>query len=322
MFTNDSLVPSTSDSVFQLKGKPLKQWWQIGDEFRLVRNLNAPLDKYENAAIRSTLIFCLTLPFGMALMYHAAGPESIKVVIIASLVGLIMAVHMFLSFRQHGKIAVDVRLSDSGIRVKSPLLQARDIGWGEVAEFFEIQNGDYVLLTTKGEDFVFTSELSNSETLFKRIKELRPRQKELYIINTRLPNSFIDGMIAACLAIVIASVFPIIQLLVYNRTGALTIDRLVFAGVAVLLAVAFYRLQMSKMAELIRFGDDHVLVRTRSGAMTQMLRSEVKNIKKLGACYLISTSSGMFFTIAEKTDAASAKMLELKNLVMIGKSSN
>lgn len=305
----------TDSGIFRLQGKVLKQWWQVGDAFRIIRDFKAPFDRYENIAIRSPLTFLLTLPFGMAILYHCAGSESIRMLILAGGAALVMAIHMVLSYRQHCKIAVEVKLTEIGITIKSPLMPARNIGWGEISDFFEVQNGDYVLLTTRGEDYLLTSDLSNSEILFKRIKELCGRKEQIYKVNTRIPNSFIDGGNGACLAIVVASLFPVIQILIYRPGLAVHPGSLIFAAIVCVLAVLFVRFQSTKLAELVRFGQNGISVRTRDGKLTELNFQDIKRIKKFGSCYLVSSRKGLFVTILEKTDSAEPKMIELKNTI-------
>ena len=63
---------SNDYQVHKLKGRPLRQWWQVADVIAF-RRKNFEQDKFQNQAIRSHLVFFGTLPFAIALILHTVG---------------------------------------------------------------------------------------------------------------------------------------------------------------------------------------------------------------------------------------------------------
>lgn len=309
----------TQDERFRLTGKPLKDWWQIGDMNRVFRRLGEPLDKYQNPIIRAALLFILVLPFHCAILLKTVGLQGIKLIMLASLAAVALFIQMAIAYRQHCKIVVEVMIVDSGMRLKSPIMLDRTVQWIEIADFFEIQNGDYVLLTTRAEDFVLSCDLTNSATLFEKIRSRCPQHKEKFHTNVRLPNSFVDGANGACLAIGIACTFPILSAAAYGVQ--VKADSFLIAAIGMLVAIVMWRIHVTKLAELVRIGDSTIAIHTRSGVV-HMRREDIRRIRKLGGLYLIHSSKGTFWTLIDKKETATAKLLEFRQQLITARQFN
>lgn len=313
------LIPATQTSnIYRLEGKVLRRWWQTSAFFSSpFRRKKAEPDKYENPAIKSQLAFVLQLPFGIGLMLYLAGPPGIKMALMGGAVGVLMLVQLFFTFKHHCKYIVEVQEQDSGLVLKSPQVN-RTVRWSEIVDFFAIQNGDYLLQCTNGDDFILSEDLTNSKKLFDRILAIKPKTSEQYSYSYRLPNAFLDGPAIASFALIIAFSFPIIRWVV--QTGKVTeipLTEAIAAAITISLVVAHWRISQTKVAELIRFGKHSILTRARIGKTSTVQLDEIRSIKRFLGFHTIKTRHGWFLFLADKKEPASAKLLELKQHIQL-----
>lgn len=305
------MTPSTlQPNVHRLQGKPLRRWWQSGDLFvNPFKKRSKVEDPYLNSSVRAHVTFLGQLPFGMGLMYYLAGPESIKMLLLAGLAWVAMFVHLRHAFKKHQKILQEVTVTEVGLNVKSAWFN-RQIRWDEIKDCFPIQNNFRVIACTDGEEYLLSPDLTDSEGLFDKISKRLPKPMDVYTQNLRLPDGLMDGAVMACLAIIVAGTFPVLRWLLYR--GAMStedvITMLITAAVLVSLAVAYWIFHNKKVAQTIRLGPSGCHIKTRSGSHTIRL-DQLSKVSKLGGLYRIQTRDGWFIALIDKTEPMSKTLL-------------
>ena len=307
-FNSGTGFKATNEVVYRLDHDASKDWWQLTNQTKVFRWQKRKPTKYENQALLMPLMFFAVLPFPIIMVYHNHGAAAVNLIFLTLCFAAALFVHLILAYRQHCKIIKEVRLNDIGLRLKSPFLKERSVTWSEIADFFEIQTGDYVLLTTKGEDFVLSSGLSNSEALFERIHANCPAPNKEFSVNTRLPIAYIDSAIAACISVSGACLFVFFQNLLYFR--AASIELIILIAIVVPTAICISKLHTSRLAEVVRIGETAVWLKMRSGAVRQFRREEIRKVNRLGGYFLLSTDQGKFFAIIEANEPAFMRITE------------
>ncbi|SRR5579885_766822 len=310
-------LPAPS-AVHRLQGKPLRRWWQVGDLFALKRK-SIKEDKYQNPSIRAQLLFLLQLPFGMALMSHIAGPSptTTKMLILAGVAGVAVFTQLAYAFKQHCKILTEVEETGDGIVLKAPFFTRR-IHWSELNDFYSVDNDDYLLETTSGEDYVLSGDLTDSAGLFERLRQHVPKSTDVYSCNFRVPIGFIDSATMASFAVILASVFPFLTWLFVRPplSQETIVTQVAIAVLLVPLSVAAWRIHLNKTAEIFRIGDTSCMVRTRTGRQ-RFAVDQITAVKKILGYTLVKSRIGWFFLIADKSEPARAKLLECSNTIRL-----
>lgn len=308
------LSKSMNGVTHKLEGKPWKQWWQIADIFKL-RQTPLDQDRYQNANLRAQLTFLLSLPFFIAFQLHIA-PQSSKLALLAGAVGVAMGIFLYLTFKQHCRYALSARRDDNGLFVQSPICKRR-IPWHEMRESYINQNGDCELILNDGVEVILSKDLTDSQTLFEEISKRSPNFEDGSSYNYRLHCALIDGASMACFAIIVACLFPVFTWLCYpERNPKSAIEMLKFSAVVVPLALAYWRWNLVKFAEVVRIGDNECSIRTRKQAL-RFTWSDLKAVKRLGGFILLQTRKGTFMLLANKKEPVSQKLMEGQKRTLI-----
>ncbi|MDZ4834802.1 MAG: hypothetical protein SGJ27_13575 [Candidatus Melainabacteria bacterium] len=318
-YKSGTLSPLQNSNIHRLEGKVFWRWWQatgfISSPFRnpIKQKKEELADNYNNPAIQAQLIFLLQLPFTIGIMLYSVGPDGIKLALAVGFLGVLAFVNLMLTFRQHCKYVIEVQEEPSGLVMKSPL-GTRTVRWAEIADFFPVDNGDYLLLSANHGDFLLSSDLTESSTLFERISANAPKHSEEYTINYRLPNCFLDSQATACWAITVATLFTFVSHLIYpEKHLSAPITEFIVALILIPIVVAIWRSTFTNFAELVRYGNHSYSIRTRNGTISTIPLDGIKKVNRLGAFYLIETrTAGWFLVLADKKEALSAKLIETK----------
>lgn len=304
----------SSVNIHQLRERSLKKWWQVDDFFRLSVRKQAP-DKFRNKALQAQFQFLLTTPISIAILIYAASQKQdfdfkqlqIPLAMALSLLAVLLT-NLAFTLHRHLFRALTVETNDAGITLKSFYL-TRNYRWDQIRDYFQNQDGDYILITTSGEEFILSSELTGSDHLFKVIARCAPKPLVTDAHNYRLPNEFLDSLSSACVALSAAIIAIMISnISTLNALGAL-------GGVAALVACAFYwQANRRRLVEIIRVSDSHLHLRTASGAYS-MTWQQVKSVKQFGELLFLKTDHGWFLAPIDKKDSASTLLIEQSNRI-------
>lgn len=299
----------SSVNIHQLKERSLKKWWQVDDFFRLNVRKQAP-DKFRNKALQAQFQFLLTTPISIAILIYAASQKQdfdfkqlqIPLAMALSLLGALL-INLALTLHRHLFRALIVETNDAGITLKSFYLN-RQYRWDQIRDYFQNQDGDYVLLTATGAEFILSSELTGSEHLFKVIARCAPKPVVTDAQSYRLPNELTDSVNSACVALSAAIIAIMISnMATINALGALS-------GVAALVACALYwQANRRRLVEIVRISDSHLHLRTASGAYS-MTWQQVKSVKQFGELLFLKTDNGWFLAPIDQKGSASTLLIE------------
>jgi hypothetical protein len=304
----NEIVPK--ETGHQLQGDALKQWWQAS------KGKDKAKDKYANAALRSHVMFLTSLPFFMV-MYFFSGypyPETIKTILLAAAIGVLDWPLFWSVVQRHLRRILEVCETEDGLLLKS-LFFERKVSWYELSDFFPLQNGDYLFCCRGGEQFMLSSDLTDSAQLFELIANKVGRQSESYDLNYYVPMNLIDSSIMACFAVMAACLIPLVQWLL-NGSGSLTNSLSLIIGAVIALVAGFvWRLHLTKVAELTRVGKSSVFIQTRSGTRVIPLE-QITSVKRLGIYVLVRTRNGFWLTITESKEPLTLKLLEQEKFLL------
>lgn len=296
---------SSKLSTHRLEGRALKRWWQV-DSISRKKSME---DKYINGAIRQHITLLILLPFATALycyVYkdHLSALNSRFFLIAIVVVALIIQLLMFA--RKHLNRVLEVQVSEIGLDLKSPFLK-RSIRWDQIRDFYKTQDDDYILDTTGGDEFILSSELTNSEQLFQSITGRTPTPPTTFSYNHRIRNDFIDSCSMGCLAIIIACLAHLF--LGSYTTNEQRIQSIAIATVGILFGTIWWRLHLSRFAYLVRVGEQSFYIRTCTGGR-EIRWDELINVKQRGVMFYVNTRSGWFVMFADKGGPVSAPLIE------------
>ncbi len=318
LIKNETPMAPRNSGIHRLEGKDRWRWWQMHGFFSSPFKRKREEDKFKNIAIQHQLLFLTQLPVGVGIMLYTVGMDGLRMAAVGAFAWVIAFIFLILTFKQHCKYIVEVYEQPSGLLLKSPML-SRTIRWGEISDFFELKDGDYLLQSRDGADFILTTELTDSEGLFKRIQAVVPKNRDPYNVNFRLPNSHMDLPRMVCFAISLAVTFPFITTLAYpeRHTEPISIVSIIGSIVAISLVVAYWKFTWTKVAELVRLSDHSCQIRTRSGNVNQIPLDEITDVKRLGEFHLLkSRRQGWLIILADKTETVSVKLLETNMLTL------
>lgn len=315
----NSLANPSESSAHYLKGKALKQWWQIGR--------GQQYSKYRNNAIKHHLVFLICLPFFAMFCYHKIGALSIKLILLGAVVWSADFMMLLAMLKRRLFYVLEVQQFEDGLLLRS-LFFRRKIQWLEVQDFFgiqaagipkqsevQIQNNDFMLDSTSGEQFILSSELTDSALLFEDIKHKVPPPTLTCDCNYHVPDEYFDSVNSAIFAMAVAFMFGFLKSFVYSAHPDLT----ELGACVAILAISFFIwwLHSSKMAQLVRIRSSSIFICTRSGSHV-LAWDRIANIKQLGGYFLIKARDEWYLILAGKKGPLADKLLECKrNLLTI-----
>lgn len=301
---------SSKLSTHRLEGRALKRWWQV-DGFFSIAQKKPMEDKFSNGAIRSQLMFFMLLPFATALYCYvnintpsAMTPRLLLLAVVAA----VFFIHFVLTARRHLNRIVEVQVSEIGLDLKSPFLK-RSIRWDQIRDFYKNQDGDYMLDTTSGDEFILSNELTNSDQLFDFINRRAPKPSTKFSFNYHARSDLVDSASMACFAVIVAcsTYFFASYASIDERIQAYAI-----AAGGILLSAIWWRLQLTRVACLTRVGDQSFYIRTRTGSR-EIRWEELTNVKQRGVLFYVKArSTGWFVILADKEGPVSAPLIEFQ----------
>lgn len=303
----------------RLEGRALKRWWQIDDlfKFRFAWQKNKEEDdKFSNVAIRQQLVFFATVPFVAGFFAHAVATSTVEhpdhwiviwqFSILTSCLILVLFIHLLLALKKHFYRVLEVETTETGLRMRSPFL-ARSLRWDQIRELYVNQDGDLILESATGEEFILSNELTDSENLFSAVEKRAPKQKR-FSYNYRFPNQAIDSFSAACLAVMVACLH--IGLRPWMPMESF-LSGLAISLTVCLFVTAIWRLQVCKLARLVRLSESSIVLAT-SKVSKEFAWEQISSVKKIGSFFLVNAQSDCFLVVAGKKEPVAARMVECK----------
>jgi hypothetical protein len=225
-----------------------------------------------------------------------------------AIVAVALFIQLLVFARKHLNRVLEVQVSEIGLDLKSPFLK-RSIRWDQIRDFYEIQDDDYILDTTNGDEFILSCELTNSDQLFQSITSRAPKPPTKFSYNQRIRNDFVDSCSMGCFAIIIVCLAN--TFLRSYTANEQRIQSIAIATVCILLVTIWWRLNLSRFAYLVRVGDQSFYIRTCTGGR-EIRWDELTNVKQRGVLFYVSTRSGWFVILADKVGPVSAPLIEFK----------
>ncbi len=304
---------SRSSGSYRLEGRALKKWWQIDQMFAVRPAWKMEADKFRNTAIQHQLMFFMTLPFALGLFTYIVLTSKTKVDL--SLLVPILAVnscciavlfgYFLFTLKKHLYRVLEVHVTENDLLLQAPFLK-RTVRWDQVSDAFLNQDGDYILETTSGEEFIISTELTDSSRLFEVIGKRMPKSLEKFSYSYRFPNEFVDGPAIACLAITIAVLSSMCRVRAEEWLGAAEISL-----ACILLAALWWRFQLLNVARVVRFGKSSILLQSCK-KRKEVVWEQITSVKQLGGLFLIRSRSDWFVVISDKKEPLAEKLIECK----------
>ncbi len=307
------MPPGTS--VHHLRGKALRQWWQISSG--KVREMS------RNDQLRQYVVFLVCMPFFAVGSYYVGGPKVMTAIWLSVLVWLGIFVLLLSSVRRHLYRVLEVRVSEDGLELRS-LFFTRKIRWLEIVDFFSTGNletghNDFALECSTGEQFFLSKDLTDSNQLFATISRCMSRPGIAYDITYDIGDGLIDGAIGASFAVMVALLFgPSRWLLTTSHPGINdVVTNLVIPVLLTGLPLFCWWLHVTKVPRLVRAGTSGLYIKTRSG--TRVIGwDQITSIKRIIGWMVIRSRSGWFVMYAPKKEPMTEKLLECqRNLLAL-----
>lgn len=315
---NYSMVSKSSSH--RLEGVALKRWWQVKDFFSV--KLCKPLeeDKFRNRAIQQQLMFFMTLPFGLGIYIYAAATTNktgdwnivweFMLLNFCFIVALL--VHLLLNLKKHLYRALEVDVTETGLELRSTFFR-RTLRWDQIGDSYVNQDGDLILESSTGEEFILSAELSDFDTLSRVVEKRSPKKTAQFSYNNRVPNEYFDSFSAACLAVVIALLAVGVRPGVNMETF---LPALAGSVVGCFVIAAIRQFHMRRMVRLVRLGNSSILLAT-SNDKKEIAWERIVSVKKLGSLFLVKTNSDWFMVAADKKEPVAARLIECQQRKLI-----
>lgn len=273
-----SFDPSANGPVHKLEGAALKKW-----------------RKSMERVVGHQVMFLATLPFFLAMMYTQIGPAMFPLGCVTMVVWMLMLALAIYCANKQLRHSVEVTAAGDGLRLQA-LWMKRKIPWGQIKDFYCVDDQEYVLQLQDDEQYFLSKELTNSETLVEQIRNNVPKPINNYTFNTASPEELAQGQKAAFFAIWVALVFTFVQPVLASKSilAPVALTNIAIALAITIGAAILYRACAKTFVHQIRVGEDGLALYCDS-TEKRLRWNQVRSIDRIMWIVIIRHSEGVCF---------------------------